>query len=124
MKLVKVERNSNYAWAAEKMRMELAVDDVDAQGANVATFQIAYPIAAFPDYAEYSRYGKYCQTPVTAVSDNSECAEQKLMAHFNAVKAKGALVVWIFTEREPCGPEVHNCHQLLENAFGNGVTVY
>jgi hypothetical protein len=124
MRLVKVDRNSNYAWDAERFRTNLAVDDVDAKGANVATFYVAYPVEKFKEYAEYARDGRYCRTPVSAVSDNLKCAEQKLLEDLASALKRGALVIWVFTEREPCGPELHNCRQILQDRLGDSLVVY
>ncbi len=103
-RLVRTTPDSPYAAHAIDFRSRYAqwcvlMGGVNPEGVNVATFKLDDG------------------THVTMCSENVSrnfCAEQALHEDILRDLAEGKKIQWIFTEREPCGPNLHDCSSRLQ----------
>ena len=108
-RLVKISPDSPYAAHALAFRARYAqwcflMGGDNPQAVNVATFKLV------------------SGTHVTMCSENVSrnfCAEQALHEDILPDLQGGAKIAWVFTEREPCGPSLHNCSDRLQILIDN-----
>ena len=108
-RLVRTTPDSDYAAHAIAFRARYAqwcvlMGGDNPQAVNVATFKLDDG------------------THVTMCSENvsrSFCAEQALHDDILPDLKQGKKIQWIFTEREPCGHELHNCSDRLQLLIDN-----
>jgi hypothetical protein len=105
MNLIQVDYAHFSVEHSRLFRQTYAGYGVDVAGFNVATFQMLIPNG-----------GGANSQRVTLCSENFQgwCAEQALMREVAGDVANGALVIWVFTERRPCGPVLNNCSNTLD----------